>query len=213
MVLDFNIIDDSELAYSYRDVHKALYQHFKIPMGYKVQDIQNILTKLTGKDYQPWWQEFVNQPFSIEFDTLLAQAGLMTTYGDKPKSQVDTGIGLSGLHGDLVLATVAKNSPAWKAGLTAGDELVALNGLKVTAEGLSKRFNDFEPGDTVTLTVFSNDRLKELSMVLGEQPKGKLAITALKQVTDKQKAFFKAWLGIDWPFNDKGEWLSTDNKA
>ncbi|WP_445781177.1 M61 family metallopeptidase [Shewanella sp.] len=213
MVLDFNIIDDSELAHSYRDVHKALYQHFKIPMGYKVQDIQNILTKLTGKDYQPWWQEFVNQPFSIEFDTLLAQAGLVTTYGDKPKSQVDTGIGLSGLHGDLVLATVAKNSPAWKAGLTAGDELVALNGLKVTAEGLSKRFNDFEPGDTVTLTVFSNDRLKELSMVLGEQPKGKLAITALKQVTDKQKAFFKAWLGIDWPFNDKGEWLSTDNQA
>ncbi|MGI2170697.1 M61 family metallopeptidase [Shewanella sp. MF05960] len=213
MALDFSVIQDSELAHSYRDVHKALYQHFKIPMGYNVADVQNILTTLTGKDYQPWWQKFVNQPFSLEFDTLLAQAGLVTTYGDKPKTQVNTGIGLSGLHGDLVLATVAKNSPAWKAGLTAGDELLAVNDLKVTADAFAKRFDDFKPGDKVKLTVFSNDRLKEVSMVLGEQPKGELSIQALESVTAEQKAFFKAWLGIDWPFDADGEWIKTDDEA
>nr|WP_160054025.1 PDZ domain-containing protein [Shewanella litoralis] len=212
MALDFSVIQDSELAHSYRDVHKALYQDFKIPMGYNVADVQNILTTLTGKDYQPWWQKFVNQPFSLEFDTLLAQAGLVTTYGDKPKTQVDTGIGLSGLHGDLVLATVAKNSPAWKAGLTAGDELLAVNDLKVTADAFAKRFDDFKPGDKVKLTVFSNDRLKEVSMVLGEQPKGELSIQALESVTTEQKAFFKAWLGIDWPFDADGEY-KTDDEA
>ena len=212
MALDFSVIQDSELAHSYRDVHKALYQDFKIPMGYNVADVQNILTTLTGKDYQPWWQKFVNQPFSLEFDTLLAQAGLVTTYGDKPKTQVDTGIGLSGLHGDLVLATVAKNSPAWKAGLTAGDELLAVNDLKVTADAFAKRFDDFKPGDKVKLTVFSNDRLKEVSMVLGEQPKGELSIQALESVTAEQKAFFKAWLGIDWPFDADGEY-KTDDEA
>lgn len=210
MALDFSVIKDSDLRHSYRDVHKALYQNFKIPMGYNVADVQQILTTLTGKDYQAWWQEFVEQPVRVDFDNLLAQAGLVTTYGDKPKTQVETGMGLSGLHADLVLATVAKNSPAWNAGLTAGDELVAVNGLKITADAFAKRFDDFTPGDKISVTVFSNDRLKEVTMVLGEQPKGTLAIKPLEQVTGKQKAFFKSWLGIDWPFDDDGEWLTIN---
>ena len=28
-----------------------------------------------------------------------------------------------------------------------------------------------------------------------------------------QKAFYKAWLGMDWPFDDKGELLSSDDAA
>ena len=212
LALDFSVLTDSKLAHSYRDVHKELYENFKIPMGYTVADVQNILTALTGKDYQPWWQKFVNQPVSLEFNDLLAQAGLVTTYGDKPKIQVDTGMGLSGLYADLVLATVAKNSPAWKAGLTAGDELVAVNGLKVTADGFAKRFNDFSPGDTVKVTVFSNDQLKDVNLVLSEQPKDKLAITAVDNVTAEQKAFFKAWLGIDWPFDTEGKWINADGE-
>ncbi|WP_372941494.1 M61 family metallopeptidase [Shewanella sp.] len=210
MALDFSVIQDSDLVHSYRDVHKALYQNFKIPMGYNVQDVQSILTTLTGKDYQPWWQEFVNQPFSLDFEQLLSQAGLTTTYGDKPKTKVDAGMSLSGLHNDLILATVAKNGPAWQAGLTAGDELVAVNGLKVTAEGFEKRFDDFSPGDKVNVTVFSNDRLKDVNLLLAEQPEGTLSITAVEQPSAAQKAFFKAWLGVDWPFDAEGKWLKND---
>ncbi len=209
MALDFSLLNDTQLEHSYRDVHKALYQEYKIPMGYNVADVQSILKQLSGKDYQSWWQEFVNQPFSLPFDELLAHAGLTTTYGKSAKTVVDAGMTLSGLHDDLILATVIKNGPAWKAGLTAGDEIVAINGLKVTADGLTKRLNDFIVGDTIKLSIFSDDRLKEVSLRLTEQPKGDLTIAPLDEATDAQKAFYKAWLGVDWPFDDKGEWIST----
>ncbi|WP_350432859.1 PDZ domain-containing protein [Shewanella sp. H8] len=209
MALDFSLLNDTQLEHSYRDVHKALYQEYKIPMGYNVADVQSILKQLSGKDYQSWWQEFVNQPFSLPFDELLAHAGLTTTYGKSAKTVVDAGMTLSGLHDDLILATVIKNGPAWKAGLTAGDEIVAINGLKVTADGLTKRLNDFIVGDTIKLSIFSDDRLKEVSLRLTEQPKGDLTIAPLDKATDAQKAFYKAWLGVDWPFDDKGEWIST----
>lgn len=211
MALDFSLLQDTQLAYSYRDVHNALYQQYKIPLSYNVADVQAILKNLSGKDYQAWWQEYVNQPFSLQFDELLAHAGLITTYGKAPKTVVDAGMTLSGLPGDLTIASVLKNGPAWNATIAAGDEIVAINGLKVTADGFTQRLNDFNVGDTIMLSLFSDDRLQELSLQLTEQPKGELSIKAVADVTEPQKAFYKAWLGVDWPFDDQGKWIkSTD---
>ena len=209
MALDFSLLSDTQLAHSYRDVHKALYQQYKIPLSYNVADVQSILKNLSGKDYQSWWAEYVNQPFSLSFDDLLAHAGLITTYGKSPKTEVDAGMMLSGLYNDLIIASVLKNGPAWNAGVAAGDEIVAVNGLKVTADGLTKRLNDFNVGDTIKLSIFRDERLKEVSLLLTEQPKGDLSIASVDKVTDAQKAFYKAWLGVEWPFDDKGEWINT----
>lgn len=209
MALDFSLLSDTQLAHSYRDVHKALYQQYKIPLSYNVADVQSILKNLSGKDYQSWWTEYVNQPFSLPFDDLLAHAGLITTYGQSPKTEVDAGMMLSGLYNDLIIASVLKNGPAWNAGVAAGDEIVAVNGLKVTADGLTKRLNDFNVGDTIKLSIFRDERLKEVSLLLTEQPKGDLSIAPVDKVTDAHKAFYKAWLGVEWPFNDEGEWINT----
>lgn len=209
MALDFSLLSDTQLAHSYRDVHKALYQQYKIPLSYNVADVQSILKNLSGKDYQSWWTEYVNQPFSLPFDDLLAHAGLITTYGQFPKTEVDAGMMLSGLYNDLIIASVLKNGPAWNAGVAAGDEIVAVNGLKVTADGLTKRLNDFNVGDTIKLSIFRDERLKEVSLLLTEQPKGDLSIAPVDKVTDAHKAFYKAWLGVEWPFNDEGEWINT----
>jgi predicted metalloprotease with PDZ domain len=209
MALDFSLLNDTQLEHSYRDVHQALYQHYKVPMGYNVADVQSILKKLSGKDYQPWWQEFVNQPFSLPFDELLAHAGLITTYSKAPKTVIDAGMTLSDLHGDLTVAHVLKDGPAWNAAIAAGDEIVAVNGLKVTADGFTKRLNDFNVGDRIVLSLFSDDRLKEVSLQLTEQPKGELSIEAVDEVTDAHKAFYKAWLGVDWPFDEQGDWINS----
>ncbi|MBQ4891221.1 M61 family metallopeptidase [Shewanella sp. MMG014] len=205
--LDFNLLADTELAHSYRDVHRKLYQDFKLPKGYNVDDVKNILATLSGKDYQPWWQSHITSPFSLEFDSLLAQAGLVLSYGDSEKATVYSGLTLTGQHNDLTLAHVTRNSPAWLAGIVAGNEIIAVNGLKVTAAGFKKRLEDFNAGDEIELTIFNNDKLTQVSLTLEEQPKGDLAIEGVSNPTNAQKAFLKAWLGIDWPFDDAGKFI------
>ncbi|KPZ67515.1 M61 glycyl aminopeptidase [Shewanella sp. P1-14-1] len=205
--LDFNLLADTELAHSYRDVHRKLYQDFKLPKGYNVDDVKNILASLSGKDYQPWWQSHITSPFSLEFDSLLAQAGLVLSYGDSEKATVYSGLTLTGQHNDLTLAHVTRNSPAWLAGIVAGNEVIAVNGLKVTAAGFKKRLEDFNAGDEIELTIFNNDKLTQVSLTLEEQPKGDLAIEGVSNPTNAQKAFLKAWLGIDWPFDDAGKFI------
>jgi len=53
---------------------------------------------------------------------------------------------------DLKLATVFDGSAAQAAGLSAGDVLVAINGLRVTAASLEKQLARRQPGDTITRT-------------------------------------------------------------
>ena len=205
LALDFSLLQETHLNASYRDVHKRLYREFRLPKGYGVNDVQLILKQLSGRDYHDWWQQHVDSPMTLDFPSLLAHAGLQLNYGKDSKVEPYLGITL----GDgLQLSRVAKDSPAWQAGVGAGDELVAVNGLKVTADGFNKRINDFKAGDTITLTLFSNDTLVTRQVVLGAQPSGKLQLQSLKKVSHNQKAFFKAWLGIDWPFDDKGNFKS-----
>lgn len=210
--LDFNLLEDSQLVHSYRDVHNTLYQDFALPKSYDVADVQQILTSLSGKDYKAWWHDNVDTPMSVDFDTLLAKAGLKLSNGKKVESKVDAGMALTEVTNDLTLGVVTRGGSAWQAGLSAGDEVVAINGLKVTAEGFIKRLEDFKPGDKVELTVFKQQRLKQVTLTLAEQAKGELKIIAVSKASASQKAFFKAWLGIDWPFDDKGE-LAVDEDA
>ena len=207
LALDFDLLSQTQLNHSYRDVHKKLYQDFKIPLGYSVDDVKNILKGLTGKDYQAWWQQHVSSPVTLDFDAMLLLAGLQVGYDQEAKNLVDAGLTLTGSHNDLTIANVRREGPAWQAGVNAGDEIIAVNGLKVTASGWGKRLADFKAGDTIELTLFNNDQLAKRTITLAEQPKGEQKISPVESVTAEQKAFLKAWIGIDWPFDSDGEFI------
>ncbi|MGS0680483.1 M61 family metallopeptidase [Shewanella sp. 125m-7] len=203
LALDFSLLEETKLTRSYRDVHRKLYNEHRIPAGYSIADVKGILSDVAGSSYESWWQQYVNTPVSLDFDSLLAQAGLKTTYGKDAKTEPFTGVTLKA--GSLVLSQVLRNGPAWNAGIVLNDEIVAINGLKVTAAGFEPRIKDFKAGDTIKVTLFSNDRLKDIELKLGEKQSGKLAITSVEKPSRSQKAFFKAWLGVDWPFDKEGK--------
>ncbi|GGI94456.1 peptidase M61 [Shewanella hanedai] len=208
MALDFSLLDETDLKSSYRDVHKALYRDHKIPAGYGVADVQQILQQLTGEDYTNWWQTHVNTPVTLDFLTLLSQAGLQISYGEDSKAIAFSGMEISGKS--LTLQQVLRDGPAWQAGIVLGDEIVAINGLKVTAGGFDARIKDFKPGADIEVTLFSDDKLKSVSLTLGEVQSGKLKLVSVKKPSRAQKAFFKAWSGIDWPFDKKGKLKADD---
>ncbi|MCF1426964.1 MAG: PDZ domain-containing protein [Shewanella sp.] len=205
MALDFALLKDTGLKHSYRDVHRVLYQDFKLPKGFNVDDVKGILTQLTGRSYQLWWQQHIDSPLSLDYNNLLEQTGLALSYGDNDKIKPNLGVKLK--SGTLTMEHVKRDGPAWQAGLHAGDEIVAINDLKVTPVGFDKRISDFDVGDEISVTLFANDKLKTVKVTLGEAPIGKAQILGIANASEQQKAFLKAWLGIDWPFDAKGDFL------
>jgi predicted metalloprotease with PDZ domain len=205
-LLDFSIIEQTSLKKSYRDVHNILYQQFKIPKSFDEQDLLAILEDTTNEDYQAWWQKNVHGYAKVDFNTLLAKAGLTMSYGDKSKLKQTawSGIKTKQVTNGLEIITVEKNSPAWQAGLTLGDIIVAVDDLRMADKDLTKRLKNFKPKDKVGVTFFRRDELVTRMITLGEIPKGKLKIVPLKGAGAKQKAFFKHWTGIAFP-DEKNE--------
>ena len=80
--------------------------------------------------------------------------------------------GVSANQGAIV-SDVEPNSPAAKAGLKRGDVITELNGQPVTGSNdLKLKIGEMRPNSTVHLKVVRNGAPQNLTMTLGEEPKG-----------------------------------------
>lgn len=199
LALDFQMLSDSQLKAGYSELHGELYKQHRLPKPFNAQDVQNIAQSLTGKSYTQWWNNNVEAPLAIDFDKLLNKAGLEFTYPSKAKDIAATGFYHTSKDGLVTLTRVLKDSASWLAGLNVGDQLVAINGLKVTPATLKVRLAQYKIGESVSLSVFRRDRLVEKVLVLDEVKDKKPLIKAVAKPTAAQKAFFKAWVGVDFP--------------
>lgn len=200
-LLDFSIMEKTALKKSYRDVHNELYQNYKVPKSFDEKDLLTILKDITHDDYQAWWQENIHGYANIDFDALLAKAGLTMSYGEKDNVKKIAWAGLKTKHvtNGLQITHVEKSGPAWQAGLALDDIIVAVNSLRMIDKELTKRLKNFKPNDRMSVTFFRRDELVTRMVILGETPKNKLKIVPLDKISDTQKAFFKHWTGIDFP--------------
>jgi predicted metalloprotease with PDZ domain len=96
-----------------------------------------------------------------------------------------------------VVGNVFVGSAAWRAGVNAGDELVALDGIRVDAMSLTARLQERAPGSTVTLTVFRRDELINLTLPVEFGPPQRMVIRVRDDATAEQKALLQHWLRVE----------------
>ena len=91
---------------------------------------------------------------------------------------------------------VHTDSPAEHAGIAPGDELLALNEVRVTAANIDTRLREYHAGDRVTLAVFRNDELLNFKARLAEPPEDTcwLEIDANRNAEAEQRQ--AAWLPV-----------------
>lgn len=204
-MLDFNILEKTNLEKSYRNVHDILYKEYRIPKTFNDQDMLTILKKVTGDDYQAWWTKNIDGHAKPNFEKLLAKAGLEISYGKEDKKKAWTGISTKPHANGLIISSVEKGSPAWQAGFTTDDIIIAVDGLRMADKDLKKRLANFKPQQKVSFTAFRRDELITKEIKLAQVPKGELKVKTMKAASDEQKAFFKAWTGLDFPGSVKQE--------
>ena len=107
------------------------------------------------------------------------------------------GPGASGSAADRALVrSVVPSSPAWRAGVTYGDEVIAVDGVRVNALTAPRRLADRPPGSQVVLHLFRREALQTAKLTLGSSPERKLSLSFEERPGDLARAVRHGWLGV-----------------
>lgn len=205
LLLDLAIRERTDNARGLEDVHRLLYQRFPATSkGYTESDFKALLTEVAGGDFEDFWTRYISGTEELPLAESLGKAGLELSYvADKDDSSVGptpfSGIKVKSSHGQALLDQVQRDAPAWKAGLSAGDVLVAIDGLRVDPDKAETRLKELKAGQPVKLSYFRNDVLRETVLTPTGVPKGKLTLKTKANASPAQKALYEAWTGTAWP--------------
>jgi predicted metalloprotease with PDZ domain len=203
LMMDIELRRQSGGAKGLEDVHRQLYAKHSVALGgYDAQAVQAALRTVSGQDWSGWWQQYVDGMAEIPFDALLKSAGLqlLTEVGkdDDYKEQWWAGWRLKEGSDPALVSEVERDSPAWKAGVVAGDTLVAVNGVKVNAADIKEKLV-LSKTAPFKVHLFRRDELREVMLTPLLQPLGKVKLKALDKPEAAQKSLNAAWLGVAWP--------------
>lgn len=197
LLLDLEIRKRTNGAKSLDDVMRYLYtEFFKKNRNYGPADFQKAAELSAGSSLDDFFGKYVRGKDELDYNAALEAAGL----------RLDTGAGTGveraylgaeiAQDGDrLLVRRVRAGGPAYEQGLNAGDEIVALNNVRVTRDFFNARIAEKKPGDLINLTIFRFDDLSTLLIKLGGLREGTYRIVPLATQTEAQKRIYKSWLG------------------
>jgi predicted metalloprotease with PDZ domain len=195
-LLDLHIRAESGGKKSLDDVMLHLWNEvYPAEQGLAEGGAAGLIKKATGVDVTAFLAGHVESAGTLDYAAALHGLGLEMTR--KPDDEVDgakawLGAALTASEGLTKLSVVYHGSPAHEAGLMAGDEVVAIGGLK-TGRDLEKRIGAHQPGDETSWHAFRDGRLVSGRITFGKDPIGKLEIKPKKDANDAQKQAFEAW--------------------
>jgi len=196
LLLDLLIRSRHDNQRSLDDVMRQLWQTFGQPeIGYTPEQLKAVLESVAGLSLDRFFADFIDGTAELPFDEYLHPFGLRLQV--EMDAEPDLGLTLKSEAGKTLIQTVAVGSPAEQAGLNPGDELLALNGLRVTAEKWSDRISAFPPGTAIQLSVFQQDQLYTGTAILGDPHPKRYQIVPVAAPTPAQQQAFQGWLGAD----------------
>jgi len=199
LMLDLTIRQQSNNKRSIDDVMRYMWQKFgKREIGYTPKQLQEAFEWASGANLDDFFDRYINGTEELPLAEYLEPFGLQLksdTSKQPPFFGVRVGNGNS--NRTTIVQFVETDSPAQKTGLNSGDEMLAIDGFRVGADQLDERLKDYQPGDTIAVSVFHQDELKTVSVTLAEPRPKTYRVVTVQNPTPAQAQNFQAWLGIE----------------
>lgn len=201
-LLDKEIRSVTDNKKSLDDLQEYLYVHYaNANNGYSEKNVLTALKDITGVSFESFWDNYVAGTESIDFDELLAFYGLRLQNTAVNKSNQEkswTGLSIGGKDGLPVLKNVIYDSPGWKAGLTTGDTLVAIDGYMLKIANVKERLESLVAGKSVSIHYAHNGELLQGEITPVKTPFSGFSIMALDKPSKTQKKHFSSWTKHAW---------------
>ena len=156
--------------------------------------MQRLFEEATGLQLGDLFDAWIRGTRDLDVDATLRHVGLAVERQPRGEAKCGLGVRTRADGARLYVASVLRGSAAQRAGLDAGDEIVALGDKRVEAS-LDAVLAGKRPGDSTTLLVCRDGLLRTLPVVLDPPRLDKIRLAAAKDATPEQNALRAAWLG------------------
>jgi predicted metalloprotease with PDZ domain len=194
LLLDLKIRATSNSDRSFDQVFSKLWTEYgQTGKGFTDLELEAVIQAVAGEDLAAFYRDYLYSSIELPFDEYLQPLGLSlqpvvtkTPYwGAVVKTE----------HGKELIKTVAANSPAALAGIDPGDELLAIDGYRVTADRLDDRLANYQVAAKIQVIYFHQDQIRTTEVQLAAAQPSKYELTLLPDLTPSQLHNLQAWAG------------------
>lgn len=195
-VLDAKIRGATKDTKSLDDVMRRAYALYSGERGYTDAEFREVVREVAGTNVRDWLAETLSSTEELEIDLALAYFGLRFAEPTSPKKKLAwIGIGTR-TEGERVFVTeVVRDSPAWRAGVSAEDEVLGIGGRRALGSRWTELVEALVPGEGTRLSLSRRGLLRELPLVLGERPESGRELEPLPWANAAHQRRLDAWLG------------------
>ncbi len=196
LALDLQLRAGSAGSASLDDVMRLLWQrHGLTGVGVPEDGIFAAVREVGGARLARWLEQAVEGCEDLPLARLLKPMGV-TLQASAAGTAPVLGWKLGGGNGEAKVLNVYDGGPAQAAGVSAGDVLVALDGLKVSgAKAVDEMLARRRAGEELNLHVFRRDELMSFRLVLAEPPADKFSLKRADRAGAQALKLRKGWLG------------------
>jgi predicted metalloprotease with PDZ domain len=200
LALDLTIRAETKGKKSLNHVMRALWQRYGRDFysgaadgrGVTETEVEALFDEVTGLKLKRLLDRFVYGTDDLPLAKLLAPFGV-TLENQRKNVKPSLNVRTTRDGNDCKLANVYEGCAAHRAGLSAGDVLVALEGLRVTATNLESLLARYRVGESVTLYAFRRDELMTFVVKLAEDDVPQIGLSVQEKLVAAGK-MRKDWL-------------------
>lgn len=214
MLLDTEIRVASDDKYSLQDVMLRLWKE-NLESGYTTEDVIRLSSELAGKDLRGWLEKSLSEATSPDFSTYMNRYGFewkakdAVAGSDEVKASEKTptnessqvvapkkkaaylGAELVSQQGKAILEKIIATGPGGLSGLSAGDELIAVDGYRIAAESWADRLTMYQSDDTAEFLIARRGKLQTITVKFGTPVTETWQLQRVKEPTEEQQKHWK----------------------
>lgn len=197
-LLDARIRLATNGARSLDDVMRLAYQRYGGEKGYTEQQFRDVVVEVGGESLKDVLTRSLDTTQALEYQPLLDVYGLQFVPPMSRATRGWLGLSLPGTlrndGGRLVVAQVRTGTPAAAAGLSADDEIIAIDDYRVRPEQWDRTMEFFPPTTKATLLIARRGRLEKVDVTFGQEPGNAWRLQPRPNASDAQRTARRVWL-------------------
>ena len=196
LVLDLEIINATKGEKDLDDVLIYLYKTYyeKEKRGFTKEEAKAAIEKVAGKNLDDIFDNYIHGTETIDYQKYLGYVGKKLVDTKAGSTKPSLGVRTSSESGKVVISSITRNTSAYSSELSAKDEIIAINGHRVSSSSLGKLIGMYKVGETIDVLISRDGIISTIMVELKADPSVSYKIKNSSKVEKQNQTNFNQWM-------------------